>query len=63
MRFITAKKIWTCDHCGKDINPGDKYQFESGNGPRYDDDDKQIGIEYWSSRLCFDSLKCIERMD
>ena len=60
-KVIKARKKYVCDHCGRDINIGDKYHFGKGKEPKFDDDfERQIGIHYYQYRLCFNRDVCTE---
>ena len=48
-----ANKPHKCDTCEGDINKGEKYDYFSKKIPKYyDTTDKQIGIEYFSAKMC-----------
>ncbi|MCP3966703.1 MAG: hypothetical protein GY718_10190 [Lentisphaerae bacterium] len=57
---VTARKEYECDICGSPIHKGDKYIFLTGRDPRYDEDDNQIGIRFYTTRFCEDTVKCTD---
>jgi len=61
MTTPTARKKHTCDACGSDINPGEKYRYGKGRGPNLNIEDDQEGVRFWEYRVCFDEKACIER--
>ena len=60
-KLIKARKEWSCDQCGAKIIPGQFYNYLKWRDPRYAEDvmgnDVQVGIEYYSFKLC---LECPE---
>jgi hypothetical protein len=46
-KTIVVRKDHPCNACDGTIKKGEKAIFYEGKGPRFDDNDKQIGIEYW----------------
>jgi len=53
-KVVIARKEYKCAHCGKPILIGEKYTLGKGRDPKLDDDDNQIGIEYYQYRLCLE---------
>lgn len=49
-RVVKANKIHTCDHCGGDIQKGEKYITEKVRVPVYDEDEKQTKVDYFLFR-------------
>ena len=60
-KTVTARKDYTCSYCGELIKKGTKHTFEKGRGGRYDKDDNQCGVEYYSCRFCIPL--CDEQID
>lgn len=46
----TAKKAHRCELCIEPILPGQKYKEFRERSPRFDENDNQVGIVYWSSK-------------
>lgn len=62
-RSVKARKQYVCDNCGKPIMKGEQHTFGKGKGPRFGDDFyTQIGISFYSYRLCADIDACNQRM-
>jgi hypothetical protein len=57
-KTVKARKTYRCDFCESIINKGDFHKHGKTRGPRFDEFDDQIGIEYLEWRLCLDGEKC-----
>ncbi len=53
-----ARKNYICVYCEDPILKDDLYKSFKGKSARYDLSLKQIGIEYYHERLCYDVDKC-----
>ena len=61
MEEIITRKDHECTFCERVIPKGSTCMFSKGRCGRHDDDDKQIGIEYWSAYLCPEGDRgCVE---
>lgn len=56
--FVKARKDHKCDGCDQPILKGSMYEFEKFRSPKYDENDKQIGISYWNIRTHPNEQKC-----
>ena len=60
----TARKEHTCCFCENPIKIGEKYTHYKGRSPRYDGNDIQIGIQFYSEKthvvFCVESATLIE---
>lgn len=61
MRRVKTRKVHDCSFCGRQIPVGEDARFWEGRVPRYDDNDRQIGIEYIRDWLCSDYDACFGR--
>jgi hypothetical protein len=62
MREIITRKNHKCTFCERTILKGSACMFDKGKAPRYDNDDNQIGIEFWKAWLCLEGDSgCIEQ--
>lgn len=57
-----ANKEHKCAHCNGVIYPKNKYSEYRGRSPKYDDNDNQVGIEYFITRTHLD-VSCIGRLE
>lgn len=55
---VKARKDHKCDACDQPILKGQMYRFEKHRSPKYDHNDVQVGIEYWTIRMHPDEMKC-----
>ena len=55
---IVTRKDHPCSYCEKIIKKGEKAFFYTGRTPTYDEDDNQIGIEYFKEWVHADSKVC-----
>jgi hypothetical protein len=55
-KIIKIKKDRKCSCCGKQRLKGDVMFYYEGKHPKFDDDDKQIGIQYYKDWYCYDPL-------
>lgn len=46
-KIVKTRKDHTCDMCNEIIPKAKKAMFYSGRSPKYDNNEKQIGIEYF----------------
>ena len=60
---VTTRKPHKCANCGIEIPAGSRVRFYERRGPRYDKNDKQIGIEYWREWMCADYEACMKRAE
>ena len=56
-RIVITRKIHLCGICGGEIPIGEECLFYEAKQPRFDDNETQIGIEYFR---VYWHLKCIE---
>ena len=63
-KLITTRKEHTCSCCGKVIPKGSKAWYVSKKMPKYeytsDDEEKQVGIDYFRAYFCFDKTANFE---
>ena len=57
---IKARKEWICDKCGGVIHKGEVYCLEESRFPKYDDNDNQIGVEFYKHR--YHNRECINAL-
>jgi hypothetical protein len=57
-KIIKTRKDRLCDACGENIKKGEFCYFESFRVPRYDKNDKQIGVEYIKTYMHLDTYFC-----
>ncbi len=62
-KIVRVRKDRICDACLKRIKKGELCNFYSGRNPRYNDDDEQIGIEYFHGWLHRDSNACMDLLE
>jgi hypothetical protein len=55
---VKARKDHKCDACDNPILKGQLHRFEKHRSPKYDHNDEQVGIVYWSVRTHPDKMKC-----
>ena len=55
--IVKTRKVHPCGHCKKDIAIGTKCDYQEFRFAKYDDCDKQVGIEYFKEWMCLD---CVE---
>ena len=61
VREITTRKDHECSFCERVIPKGSLCLFDKGKAARYDNDDNQIGIQFWAAWLCLEGdKKCLE---
>ena len=51
-KIVKARKQHECCSCDKPILIGQQYELVKCKCPRFDDDDKQVGIEFMSFKTC-----------
>jgi hypothetical protein len=62
-KLTVARKEYTCDACGHLIKKGEGYNLFKGKCPRFDKKDNQIGVEFFTSRLCGNRTECADRFN
>lgn len=53
-----ARYVYTCDYCYEKIPKGCMYVSYKTRYPRFDDKEKQIGIQYVTSKVHHDYIAC-----
>lgn len=57
-KTIKARKEHECEGCCKPIHKGEMYDYFRSRAPKYDSEDRQIGIEYIEIRTHPAELNC-----
>jgi|ETNvirome_6_1000_1030641.scaffolds.fasta_scaffold00690_6 hypothetical protein len=60
---VKVRKEHKCTYCERTIKKGELAGFISGRLPRYDEDENQIGIEYFKIYECNNSEQCVKEQD
>lgn len=58
-KVVVCRKDHMCCYCSKIIKKGESANYLSGKTPKFDENDKQIGIEYFNVYYCL-GYACVE---
>lgn len=61
--YVVTRKPHKCDYCERIIQPNSKMTLHEYKLPKYDDEENQIGIEYYRGYTCYDDPECITKYD
>jgi phage FluMu protein Com len=56
-KILIIRKDRKCDYCERQLHKGDSVSYFEGKFKRCDENDNQIGIEFFKNYMCLDCQK------
>lgn len=50
-KIVKCRKEHDCDLCEEKIKKGETASYSQGKGAKFDEEDRQVGVEYWKSYI------------